>query len=130
MNASAHSASEGLRQKMLTAANDTDLFRCVVRGLGVIEDALDTHINDQLSEPLERLDQAPFKQKLNLSIGLGIVAPEHRGGMLKLANLRNALAHAEREPEDVTAAEVKAICRQLDADLVEQARDLLPDNSA
>ena len=35
----------------------------------------DIHINEQLPEPLDRLERDPFVQKVNLAEGLGIIAP-------------------------------------------------------
>ncbi len=106
--------NETLRRRLVAAVNEPDLFRVIIVGFGILEDMLEQRIAAMLPEPLEGLGATPFRHKLNLAVGLGIVPPEARSPLGKLATLRHGLAHANRDPTEITAAECEAICRPLD----------------
>jgi hypothetical protein len=112
----ADEAYRDLDARLLRAVNSQDLFRVVIRGFGVIEDVLERGIEGMLSAPLEGLATAPFRRNLNLAVGLGLVAPARRAAFSELAKLRNQLAHADREPEDVTVSELEALFSAMDPD--------------
>lgn len=106
--------TDDLRPRLTAVINDRDLFRLIVRGFGIFEDRLEREINSMLEEPIDRLNVTPFKHKLSLAIALGLIPPEKRAAFSDLGKLRNQLAHAEREPEDVTSAEIEAIYDRFD----------------
>lgn len=96
---------------------EEDLFRRVIQGWSVVEDAFEEAINGMLVEPF-LLSGAAFRHKLNLAIGLGIVAPESRDPFAALARVRNQLAHGDREPEDIPGSEFEDIALSLGPPLV------------
>jgi hypothetical protein len=95
-------------QRLITILKDDDLFRRVIRGWSMIEDAFEQEIDAMLAEPFP-FGAAPFHHKLNLAIGLGIVAPELRDPFAALATIRNKLAHGDREAEDISPSEFQEI---------------------
>jgi hypothetical protein len=107
---------EQVKARFFDATRETDLFRALILGFGLLEDLFDLRIGEMLAEPLDGLDSAPFRQKLNLAIGLGLIHPERRSGFTALARLRNTIAHAEKDPADIHVAEAKRVCRQIDPD--------------
>lgn len=99
--------------RLVSLLNDEDLFRRVIRGFSRIEAAFDTSIAGMLAEPIDGISTAGFTHKLNLAIGLGIIAPEFRTPYKALAKIRNDLAHGNREPEAIASTEFKKIAKGL-----------------
>jgi hypothetical protein len=111
--------------RLVTVLLDRDPFRVVIRGFGVMEDLMEREIRSLLAESLDGLEGAPFRHKLNLALALRIVRRDRRAGFDKLAALRHQLAHADREPADVTASEMDGIRGLLDPDRT--VEDLMPE---
>ena len=95
-------------QRFLLTIHHDDLFRRVIRGWAMVEDAFEEEITGMLAEPFP-FGAASFRHKLNLAIGLGIVPPEFREPFDKLSAIRNKLAHGDREPQDLAPGEFKQI---------------------
>jgi hypothetical protein len=100
--------------RLMDAIRGDDVFRVVIRGFGVFEDLLEARLAEAFEVPLEGLEQAPFRRKLNLAVALGLISPEKEAGLRRLATLRHQLAHADREPESVSTNELEEIWAALD----------------
>jgi len=94
-------------RRLITILSDEDLFRRVIRGWAIVEDAFEDEIAGMLVEPVPL--PPVFRHKLTLAIGLGIVPPERRKPFEKLAAIRNDLAHDNRDPQDIAPAEFEGI---------------------
>jgi len=94
-------------QALTAIVGDDDLFRRVIRGWAMVEEALEEAIAGILVEPVPL--GGAFRHKLTLAIGLGIIEPESRKSFETLATIRNKLAHSRRQAEDIPASEFEEI---------------------
>jgi len=102
-----------LLERLQAALRDDDVFRVVIRGFAVLEDALEGRIREALVQPLAGIGSASFRRKLDLAVALGFLEPAHRPRFQDLATLRNDLTHGKIDPETVTAEMMEALYERL-----------------